>query len=166
MARQKSEERTVAKGRGNAVPTRPVETGAGAKAFPVNEEARQLLLHLGTAEESAQAGTDGEAARTQRRAAARAEPKSRSKQETTKPATIDLGAKPRQRSGPSTAEFPLGCTWAPLATKTLAHDAQANRRPGPAHAELGYDEVANRPAAGVITGGPEEPYVKSTSTVL
>jgi len=89
MARQKSEERTVAKGRGNVVPTRPVETGAGAKAFPVNEEARQLLLHLETAEEPAQAGTDGEAARTQRRAATRAEPKSRSKQETTKPATIE-----------------------------------------------------------------------------
>ena len=89
MTRQKSEERKVAKGLGNKVPTRPVEPGAGAKAFPVNEEARQLSLHLETAEESAQAGTDGEAARHRRRAAALAAPKSRSKQETAKPATIE-----------------------------------------------------------------------------
>jgi hypothetical protein len=27
-------------------------------------------------------------------------------------------------------------------------------------------EVANRPTAGVTTGGPEEPYVNGTSTVL
>ena len=89
MTRQKSEERTVAKGLGNKAPTRLVEPGAGAKAFPVNEEARQLLLLFETAEESAQAGTDGEAARTRKRAAPRAAPKSRSKQGTTKPATIE-----------------------------------------------------------------------------
>jgi len=89
MTRQKSEERNVAKDLGNKVPTRQVEPGAGAKAFPVNEEARQLSLHLETAEASAQAGPDGAAARPRRRAAAHAAPKSRSKQETTRPATIE-----------------------------------------------------------------------------
>lgn len=79
----------VAKGRGNTVPTRPVEPGAGAKAFPVNEEARQLLLLPETAEESAQAGPDGGAARCAKRAAPHAAPKSRSKREITKPATIE-----------------------------------------------------------------------------
>ena len=47
----------------------------------------------------------------------------------------------------------------------LSHDARANRRPGSARAELGYGEVVTRPAAGVTTGGPDEPYVNSTSTV-
>ncbi len=89
MTRQKSEERNVAKDLGNMAPTRQVEPGAGAKAFPVNEEARQLLLHLETAEASAQAGPDGAAARPRRRAATHAAPKSRSKQETTRPATIE-----------------------------------------------------------------------------
>ena len=92
MARQKSEERTVAKGPGNKAPTHPVEPGAGAKAFPVNEEVRQLLLLPETAEESARADANGVAARPRGRAAARAAPKSRSKQETTKPATIEAVA--------------------------------------------------------------------------
>ena len=53
MTRQKSEGRVVAKGRGNTVPTHPVEPGAGAKGSPVNEEVKQLSLRLETAEESA-----------------------------------------------------------------------------------------------------------------
>lgn len=89
MTRQKSEGRTVAKGLGNKVPTHPVEPGAGAKASPVNEEARQLLLLPETAEESAQADANVGAARSRERAAPRAAPKSRSKQGTTKPATIE-----------------------------------------------------------------------------
>ena len=92
MTRQKSEEREVAKGRRNAVSTQPVESGAGAKAFPVNEEVRQLSLLLETAEEPVQAGTDGGAARSRERAALRAAPKSRSKRETAEPATIDAAA--------------------------------------------------------------------------
>jgi RNA-directed DNA polymerase len=88
MTRQKSEKRVVAKGRGNTVPTRRV-TGAGAKAFPVNEEVRQLPLLLETAEKIAQANTDGTADRPPGRPSARTVPKSRSKPETTKPATID-----------------------------------------------------------------------------
>ena len=92
MTRQKSEERKVAKGPGNKAPTHPVESGAGAKAFPVNEEVRQLSLRLETAEESAQADTDGEAARSRERAATHAVPESSSKRGSTKPATIDAVA--------------------------------------------------------------------------
>lgn len=89
MTRQKSEGRTVAQGPGNSAPTHTDEPGAGAKASPVNEEVRQLLLLPETAEESAQADADGAAARSRERAAARAVPKSRGKRETTKPATIE-----------------------------------------------------------------------------
>lgn len=89
MTRQKSEERTVAKGPGNEAPTHLVEPGAGAKAFPVKEAASQLSLLLETAEEPAQAGANGAVARPRGRAAARAVPKSRSKREANKPATID-----------------------------------------------------------------------------
>jgi RNA-directed DNA polymerase len=93
MTRQKSEERIVAKGPGNKARTRQVEPGAGAKAFPVNEEARQLWLLPETAEESVQADADGGAARIRKRAAPSAGPKSRSKREATKPATIKLVTK-------------------------------------------------------------------------
>ena len=89
MTRQKSEGRVVAKGRGNTVRTHPVESGAGAKASPVNEEVKQLSLHLETAEESTRVDADGEAARLQRRAAARAAPKSRSKRGPSAPATME-----------------------------------------------------------------------------
>lgn len=89
MTRQKSEGRTVAEGRGNTASRAARERGAGAKASPVNEEARQLSLLPDTAEESARAATDGGAARARARAATRAAPKSRSKRESVKPATID-----------------------------------------------------------------------------
>lgn len=89
MARQKSEERIVAKGRRKPVPTRRIETGAGAKAFSVDEEARQLSLLLETAEEPARAGADGAAARPEGRASAHAVPKSRSKRRTAPPATME-----------------------------------------------------------------------------
>ena len=91
MTRQKSEKRVVAKGRGNTVPTRRAP-GAGAKAFPVNEEVRQLSLLLETAEKVAQATTDGAGSRPARRTPVRTVPKSRSKPEPTKPATIDAVA--------------------------------------------------------------------------
>ncbi|MEK7995806.1 MAG: group II intron reverse transcriptase/maturase [Planctomycetota bacterium] len=89
MTRQKSEGRVVAQGPGNEAPTHLVEPGAGAKAFPVNEEARQLSLLPETAEEFARANTDGDAARYRKRAESHAAPKSRSKRKTTEPATID-----------------------------------------------------------------------------
>jgi retron-type reverse transcriptase len=70
-------------------PTLTAEPDAGAKASPVNEVARQLSLLDETAEESALADADGVAARARARAATRAAPKSTSKRETVKPATID-----------------------------------------------------------------------------
>lgn len=93
MARQKSEGRVVAKGRRKPVPRHLVEPGAGAKASPVKEAARQLTLLPETAEVSAQADSDAAAARPQRRAAARAAPKSRSKRRTAEPVTIDAVAR-------------------------------------------------------------------------
>ena len=89
MTRQKSEGRTVAKGRGNPVRTPALERGAGAKASPVNEEARQLSLFGETAEESARADTDSSVARSRERAAVPAVPKSKSKREQVEPASID-----------------------------------------------------------------------------
>ena len=89
MTRQKSEERIVAQGRGNSAPTHAVEPGAGARAFPVNEEVRQLCLRLETAEESAQADADAEVARCRQRAGSSGAPKSSIKAKTAAPATID-----------------------------------------------------------------------------
>ena len=89
MARQKSEERTVAQGRRKPVPTHEVEPCAGAKAFPVNEAARQLPLLLETAEEPARAGADAGAARSVERAVPRAEPKSSSKGSPVSSATME-----------------------------------------------------------------------------
>jgi len=89
MARQKSEERTVAKGRRKPVPTREDEPRAGAKAFPVNEETSQLSLLLETAEEPVQAGADAGAARSVERAVPRAEPKPSSKRSNVSSATIE-----------------------------------------------------------------------------
>jgi RNA-directed DNA polymerase len=89
MTRQKSEGCTVAEGPGNLAPRPACEREAGAKASPVNEEARQLSLLIETAEESARAAADGGAARARARAATRAVPKSRSKRESVKPASID-----------------------------------------------------------------------------
>jgi group II intron reverse transcriptase/maturase len=89
MTQQKSEEREVAQGLGNEIRTQQVEPAAGAKAFPVHEEARQLWLLCETAEEPARAGTDGDVAPSRERAVSRAGPKSRSKPETAEPATIE-----------------------------------------------------------------------------
>jgi RNA-directed DNA polymerase len=88
MARQKSENHVVVQGRGNAAETCRVESGAGAKVVPVNQEASQLELRLETAEEPARARTDGRAARSVGRAARYAEPKSRRKPSVVEPATI------------------------------------------------------------------------------
>ena len=81
MARQKSENRVVPKGRRKPVRTRRDEPRGGGKAVPVNEEPRQLRLHFETAEDSARAETDGGTASHRRLAAPRAEPKSKSKNE-------------------------------------------------------------------------------------
>lgn len=89
MTRQKSEERIVAQGRGNTVPTPGGDSGAGAKAFPVKEAERQLSLFLETAEAPARAGPDGQAAGPQEPAGWSAAPKSRTKGETAHPATME-----------------------------------------------------------------------------
>lgn len=89
MARQKSETRVVAKGRRKSAPTQPVESGAGVKARPVNEEAKQLTLLLETAEEPARAGIDAAPARSAEQAGASATPKSMSKRQKCRPATLD-----------------------------------------------------------------------------
>lgn len=89
MTRQKSERRMVAKGAGNRAPTHRIGRGAGAKASPVKEEARQLSLLSETAEGSARADTDGAAARCRQRAAAREVLRAGSKRETVGPATME-----------------------------------------------------------------------------
>lgn len=89
MAREKSENRIVPKGRGNAVPTRRKKTTTGGKAVPVNQEERQLALFPETAEKPAKAGPDGKAARSRERAAMRAGPKSGHKRGRVDPATIE-----------------------------------------------------------------------------
>jgi len=55
----------------------------------VNEQAKQLGLPFGTAEEAAQAATDGRAARAQAMAATYAEPKPKSKEKTVLSATME-----------------------------------------------------------------------------
>ena len=89
MAREKSENRIVPKGRGNAVPTRRRKTTTGGKAVPVIQEARQPSLFPDTAENPAKAGADGKAARSRGRTAMRAAPKSENKRGRVEPATIE-----------------------------------------------------------------------------
>lgn len=84
MTQQKSEDRKVAKGRGNTSPTSRV-SDKGAKAIPVTKEVRQLTLHLESADKSTKVDTVAEVARSQERATARAVQKSRRKGEQVKP---------------------------------------------------------------------------------
>ena len=50
MTQQKSEDRTVPKGRRKSVPTRGTERPGGGKAVPVSQESRQLRLPFATAD--------------------------------------------------------------------------------------------------------------------
>lgn len=59
MARQKSEDRTVPKGRRKPVPTRRDEPRGGGKAIPVDKRTRQLELLFGTAEVRSEERVDG-----------------------------------------------------------------------------------------------------------
>jgi len=81
MARQIKEDCVVPQGRRKAVVTGVRETRRGGRAVPVNEQTRQLELRLETAETTARAVTDDEAARALLRAAPCAEPKSKRKDE-------------------------------------------------------------------------------------
>lgn len=91
MARQKSEGRVVPKGRRKAVPTRGAECLGGGKAISVNEQARQLELPLGTAENGRATARPlvGGAARGLPRAATRAGPKPRDRREKCAPVTME-----------------------------------------------------------------------------
>lgn len=91
MARQKSEDRTVPKGRRKAVRTRGNERPGGGKAVPVDERAGQYGLCFGTAEDWAARAVppDGAAGGDRSPPAARAEPKPRHKEEAVPPATME-----------------------------------------------------------------------------
>ena len=91
MARQKSEDRTVPKGRRKAVPTRAVERSGGGKAVPVNEATGQLGLRFETAESptARAAGVVGGAEGDLSSSVTRAAPESKSKEERVTSATME-----------------------------------------------------------------------------
>jgi RNA-directed DNA polymerase len=89
MAQQKSERRVGAQATRKRGVTRGVECRGGAKATPVSKQMQQLGLRFGTAEESAKAEADGEAARPPSRAATRAEPKPRRREQTVASTTME-----------------------------------------------------------------------------
>jgi len=86
MTQQKRDRRTKAQGHRKGAVTRRVESAGGASAVTVNERAMQLQLCLGTAENPR--GTVGEAARDRSKAATRAEPKPKHKEQRAEPATM------------------------------------------------------------------------------
>ena len=89
MARQKSEDHIVPKGRRKAVPTRGFERPGGGRAIPVNEQAEQLGLRFETAEfRPVQAGRAvGAAVAGRPVSAVRAVPKSKRNEKKTPSAT-------------------------------------------------------------------------------
>jgi RNA-directed DNA polymerase len=89
MTQQKSEEREVVQGPGNRSVTHPLERGAGAKAFAVEEETRQSCLLFETAEVPARAGRVIRTARSRERAARHARPLSKGKARLAQSATIE-----------------------------------------------------------------------------
>jgi hypothetical protein len=108
MARQKSEDHTVVQGRGNTVVTHRVESDAGARVVPVNQEAEQLDLWPETAEKLARARTDGRAARPRGRATRYAAPKSRHKSGMAEPATIKAVTERLEQEQPENKNNPTG----------------------------------------------------------
>jgi hypothetical protein len=89
MTRQKSENREVPQGRRKPVETQGVERVEGGKAIPVKERPRQLGLRFETAEEFAQADTDGGTVSHRRRTGPLAAPKSKSKEKEVLAATLE-----------------------------------------------------------------------------
>lgn len=99
MTRQKSEDRTVPKGRRKTVPTRQPERPGGGKAVSVDERAVQLGLRSGTAEGPAAqaAGAVGEVDRHLSRPATHAVPKPERNERTAPSATMEeVAARLRQ----------------------------------------------------------------------
>ncbi len=78
-----------------------------------------------------------------------------------------LETQPYIRSRTSAPEPLLGSSGARFAARFLEEEAGKDCRLQTTKVVLrDKSEVATRPAFGVITEGPEEPYVNSTSTVL
>ena len=92
MTQQKSDRRIVPKATRKRGQSRADEQGGGGRATLVNKETKQLGLPFGTAEEAAQAVTDGKAAKAQAMAAMRAEPKPKSKEKTVSSATMEAAS--------------------------------------------------------------------------
>lgn len=91
MARQSKENRAVPQGRRKATLTRGIESRGGGKVVPVNQQTRQLVLSLETAESPQ--GVDGRAGSPQSHPARTAVPKSRGKEENNVSATMEEVAK-------------------------------------------------------------------------
>lgn len=91
MARQKSDERVVPKGRRKPVETRRVANVGGGKAFTVNQQPRQLGLQFGTAENpvARAAGAVAGAGSPRRTPATRAAPKPKSREKKVAAATME-----------------------------------------------------------------------------
>lgn len=92
MTRQSKEDPAVSEGDRKAAPTRDVESCGGEKGIPVNQQAKQLALFFETAEHLNAAmarGAVGEADALPNGSATRAVPKSKTKDETAKPATME-----------------------------------------------------------------------------
>jgi group II intron reverse transcriptase/maturase len=89
MTRQESDDRIEPQAERKLGETRSVEASGGGEAVAVNEQAKQLALDLGAAEERARARTDGGAARNRMRAVTIAAPKPRDKSGKATPATME-----------------------------------------------------------------------------
>jgi group II intron reverse transcriptase/maturase len=92
MARQKSENCELPKGRRKAVITRCAEQAGGGKTVPVNQQAEQQLLPFGSAENPGPQNprTVGDTDRSQKRSVPRAVPKPRVKEQQAKLATMEV----------------------------------------------------------------------------
>jgi hypothetical protein len=164
MTRQKSEDCVVPEGWRKPVPTRGAERRGGGKVVPVKEVDRHLMTTLATAENSGQdPGAEDVDGMDRFMAATRKVPKAKAEHGGTGPATteeVDEDGSAVVRG----SRDAIRQTGARLSDGALPNSS-SRCRPGTASAVLGYREVVNRPAAGVITRRPEEPYVNSTSTV-
>ena len=92
MTRQKSENRVCPQIRPKPGSTRGPETREGGMAIPVNEQTEQLRLPFETAEGFSPrqlGGVDGVAASSREKAATRAMPKSKGKEEKAPPVTLE-----------------------------------------------------------------------------
>jgi RNA-directed DNA polymerase len=89
MTQQKSDRRVVPEATRKRGLSRAIEQAGGGKATLVNEQTKQLGLPFGTAEEAAQAATDGKVAKARAMAAMYAEPKPKSKEKRVSSVTME-----------------------------------------------------------------------------